>query len=108
MDNINERLNAQYGWSSGRKVTGGAPARGLGRSKINNDVLAWVPGTNVAIRMTEENTTWFYRVMSWPGFDAAWMKCRYIGSGILPEANNINDLIKWASTKKFQGLNIID
>ena len=107
MNKINEQLNPAHGWSSGRRIPQGAPARGLGRSNMNADVLAWVPGTNVAIRMEAGQSPWFYVVMTWPGIESQWMRCKYNGNN-LPEVNRIEDLIKWAKTKKFNGLNITD
>ena len=107
MNKINEQLNPARGWSSGRKAAGGAPAHGLGRSMMNVDVLAWVPHTDVAIRMEAGNAPWFYRVMTWPSIGSQWMRCNYTGVD-LPTVNMVEDLIRWASTKKFQGLNILD
>lgn len=107
MNDINEQLNPKYGWSSGRRIQSGAPAGGLGRSNMNADVLAWVPGTDVAIRMEPGNSPWFYRVMTWPGTGSTWVRCQYPGSD-LPEVYQVEDLIKWARGKKFNGLNITD
>lgn len=102
--NINEQLNSKYGWSSGRRIIQGAPARGISPSGMNDDVLGWVPGTDVAIRM-ESGTLWLYRSMTWPGMGTRWMPCKYIGSD-QPTFNTMSELINWASNKKFNGLNI--
>lgn len=106
MESINEQLNPAHGWSSGRRMPQGEPARGVGKSGLNNDVLGWVPGTTgVAIRLNETGTPWFYRVLSVPGFEATWQACRYNGE---PKFETIEAAIRWAKTKKFNGLNIID
>lgn len=106
MDTINEQLNSKYGWSSCRKIAQGAPARGLDRSGMNNDVLGWVPGTDVAIRM-ESGAYWLYQSMTWPGMGTRWMPCKYVGNN-QPTFNAMNELLNWVSDKKFNGLNITD
>lgn len=110
MNSVNETLDPKHGWSSGRKMPQGAPPRGLGRSHMNDDVIAWVPGVhNVAVRMVPGVGPWFYRIMEWPGLEPAWMPCEFKGDpNMLPEINTLDDLLTWASTKQFQGLNILD
>lgn len=106
--NLFEQLNSRYGWSSGRKPIGAAPARGLGQSHINDDVLGWIPGqTGAAIRMPAGEAPWIYRIMSWPGMEPTWMPCKYVGDDY-PIINTVEDLIAWASGKHFVGLNIQD
>lgn len=106
MGNINEQLNPAYGWSSGRRMSQGAPHQGLRRSHINDGVLDWVPGvTGVAIRIGDSGSPWFYRILDVPGFEPSWQPCRYANA---PQFETIGDAIRWAKTKKFNGLNIID
>lgn len=106
MDKINEELDPKYGWSSGKRSQSDPDDSG----HVNDGVIAWVPGVhNVAVKIVPEFGPWFFRLMSWPGMEPAWMPCEFKGDpSAIPPIETLDDLLAWASTKHFQGLNILD
>ena len=111
MDTINEQLDSKYGWSSGKKKTQPDPDNtGLQPGHVNDGVLAWVPGVhNVAVMMVPDMGPWLFRLISWPGMSPSWQACEFKGDPTkIPQINSIDDFVAWASTKHYQGLNILD
>lgn len=112
MENVNEQLDPKYGWSSGKKAQGdpNPDDTGLKPGHINVGVLAWVPGAhNVAVMMIPEIGPWLFRLMAWPGMEPNWQACAFKGDPTkVPPMETIDDFINWASTKHYQGLNILD
>lgn len=77
------------------------------RSRMNDGVLAWVPGqTGVAI-WNDSDGIWFFRVLDLGGMGATWQRCRYLGATI-PKFKTVDDAIRWTTSKQFTGLNITD
>ncbi len=105
---VNESLNPARGWSSGRKIVGGAPQRGLTSSGVNADVLGWAPNvTGVAIRKRGDGV-WFYRLLDGPGLGLEcpiWRDCTYHEH---VELANVASAIEWSATKRFTGFRITD
>lgn len=104
MENVNETLDPKNGWSSGKRT----PQRGKKTPNINDGVLMWIPGvTNVAVR-EYNGAFWLFRLMplGFPYGTPTWQPCRYEGQ--IPAFGSPEEFIEWASSRRYQGLNILD